>query len=191
MSKPPLPAWQDRASDARFAEPGACEHRATRFERTIRRRNAVEYLAGALVIALFGSGALGAAAAGLWDFAGACALVLIGTLFVLWTLHRAGSYRGRRPEQSCREHLRNQLLRQRDLLRRVPLWYLAPLLPGVLGIYGATAIRVAAKAGWGEALGGIWMPLAGTAAFFAFVAWLNLAAARRLEAEIAQIEGVG
>ncbi len=181
-------AWRQCAADAAFPDAGICAIRATRFERTIRRRNAIEYIAGVAVIALFAVGALWTLSLGLWDFAAACLMVLGGTIFVLWQLHRSGSFRERRPEQSCREHLRNQLVRQRELLRRVPLWYLAPLVPGIGAVYGFTVSRVASRIGWLPALEGVWAPLAGTVAFFGFVAWLNLFAARRLDREIRALD---
>ena len=82
----------------------------------------------------------------------------------------------------------NQLTRQRDLLRRVPTWYLAPLLPGICAVYGVTVAKVALFQGWQTALAGVWQPFLVTMAFFVFVGVLNLWAARRLTQEIGAIE---
>ena len=184
MSIPPLPAWQRCASDAVFADPGACEDRTTRFERTIRRRNAVEYAAGALVIALFGVPGAMALLRGEIAFALSFLLVVAGTGVVLWNLHRRGSNLARVPESNCRDHLRRQYERQRDALAAVPAWYIGPLLPGTIALYATVTAKVAAKAGWMTALSGIAGPAAITFGIFAAIALLNLWAARRLDREI-------
>lgn len=188
MSNDPLSFWTGNASEARFSEPHACARRSTRFERTIRRRNLVEGAAGVLVIALFTIGTLAAASVREWAFAAACALVVAGTAFILWHLHRRGSNLVRRPEDDCRTHLVNQLTRQRDLLRRVPTWYLAPLLPGICAVYGVTVARAAMFQGWQTAFAGVWQPFLATMAFFVLVAGINLWAARRITQEIGAIE---
>lgn len=188
MSDDILTFWTGNAVEARFSDPAACARRATRFERTVRRRNLVEGAAGALVITLFACGALAAASIREWAFAAAGLLVVAGAGFILWHLFRHGSNLPRRPEDDCRSHLLGQLARQRDLLRRVPLWYLAPLIPGIVAVYGITVAKVAATQGWETALAGVWQPFAATMAFFVFVAWLNLWAARRLAREISAIE---
>lgn len=188
MSNDPLSFWTGSSADARFSDPEACARRSTRFERTIRRRNLIESAAGGVVIVLFTAGAVAAASVGEWAFAAAGALVVAGTAFILWHLHRRGSNLVRRPEDDCRTHLLGQLARQRDLLRRVPQWYLAPLLPGICAVYGITAAKVAETRGWETALAGVWQPFVATIAFFIFVGWLNLWAARRLGREISAIE---
>ncbi|MBX7540717.1 hypothetical protein [Qipengyuania sphaerica] len=180
--------WTERESAANFSDPEACATRSTAFEKTIRRRNVLEYAAGVFVIVVFGAGAVGTASAGLWDFAAAQAAVVIGTFFILWKLHSNGSNLARHPEEPCRLHHRAQLVRQRDLLRDVPRWYLAPLVPGILGVYLAGISRASDKAGWIAAVGDVWVPLFGTVAFIIFVGWLNLRTARKLDREIAAVD---
>lgn len=188
MSTPPLPAWTDLERDARFAPPEACEQNATRFERTIRRRNLIEYAAGALVLMLFGGAALAAFWKGMTVFGLGFALVFAGTIFVLRTLARHGSTEPRRPEDSCREHLRKQYRRQYELLRSVPVWYIGPFLPGVLLIYVYVTVRVAEKVGLAVALQGIAVPALITFGIFTGIILLNLWAARRLAHEIAVLD---
>ncbi|EDL50262.1 hypothetical protein [Erythrobacter sp. SD-21] len=180
--------WTDRNHSADFSEPGACDTRTTAFEKTIRRRNVIEYIAAGLVVALFGPATAAAGSVGLWDYAAGGITVIVGVLFVIWKLARAGSNLQRRPEDSCRAHYRAQLVRQRDLLRGVPAWYLAPLVPGILMIYGATFLRVSREVGFASGLEGVWFPFVATAAFFAFVAWLNLHVARKIDAEIGALD---
>lgn len=191
MSKDPFFGWSGMNADAQFSTPEACQRHATSFEKLIRRRNLIEYAAGVLVFGLFGLGGATALLAGEVGFAIAMFAVIVGTGFVLWKLYRDGSNLDRRPESSCKEHLRNQLLRQRDLLKGVPKWFLAPFIPGILGVYFAAAYGVAQVRGWEVALDGIWQPLALTAAFFCLVAWLNLRAARQLDRQVASLEAIG
>ena len=188
MTNDPRSFWNAEPVSAQFSDPAVVARRSTRFARTVRRRNLIEGAAGVLVIGLFGAGALAAASIGEWAFAVAGALVVAGTVFILWHLIRHGSNLARRPEEDCRSHLLGQLARQRDLLRRVPFWYLAPLLPGVCTVYGIAAFKVAEAQGWETALGGVWQPFLATMAFFVFVGGLNLWAARRLSREIGAIE---
>lgn len=190
MTNDPRSFWTAEPVSAQFSDPAVVTLRATRFSRTVRRRNLIEGAAGVLVIGLFGAGTVAAASIGEWAFAGAGALVVAGTVFILWHLFRHGSNLARRPEDDCRSHLLGQLARQRDLLRRVPFWYLAPLLPGVSAVYGITAFKVAETQGWVTALGGVWQPFLATMAFFVFVGVLNLWAARRLSREIGAIEAI-
>ena len=188
MTNDPSSFWNADPISAQFSDPDLVTRRSTRFSRTVRRRNLIEGAAGLLVIGLFGSGTVAAASIGEWAFAGASAMVVAGTIFILWHLIRYGSNLARRPEDDCRSHLLGQLARQRDLLRRVPFWYLAPLLPGVCAVYGITAFKVAEAQGWEKALGGVWQPFLATIVFFVFVGGLNLWAARRLSREIGAIE---
>ena len=180
--------WTARETDASFSPPMDCEARATAFERKIGRRNSLELIAGAFVVLDFGASAGIFATAGEWVLAVGPVLTVLAALFVIAKLYRDGSIEARRPEDSCVGHLRRQLVRQRDLLRSVPKWYLAPFLPGMLGFYLAFAAKDAAVVGWSAALGHIWVNLAGTAALFVFIAWLNLNTARNLDRQIAALD---
>ncbi len=179
--------WKTDSEPAGFSAPDVCRTRLTTFERTIRRRNLIEYAAGALVTVLFGGAVIGSLAAGEAAFALAGAMVLAGTAFVLLHLRRHGSNLVSSPELDCRSHLIAQLTRQQALLRKVPQWYLAPLVPGICAFYGITAAKVAQVRGWAVALEGVWLPFTATVLFFGFVAWLNLAAARKLDDELGHL----
>lgn len=191
MTQLPIPTWTKAASTADFTDPARLAHYTTRFERSIRRRNAIEYAAGALVVAAFSLAGAQAAIFGLWPFALALWLTVAGTLYVIWKLRRDGSVEPAPSELPCREHLRSQLERQRRLLRAVPRWYLAPLAPGIVGIYGLVIAGVARNHGLMVALEGVWLPLVATAGFFGFVAWLNFAAAKRIERQIHALDRLG
>lgn len=106
---------------------------ATSFERKIRRRNRIEYVAGALVIPVMAAGALFARWG--WMMQTACVLGILGVAFILWQLHRRARP-GRTPTGGSAESLlafqRAEMVRQRDALRSVPIWYLSPFLPAFL-----------------------------------------------------------
>ncbi|TMM49881.1 hypothetical protein [Qipengyuania marisflavi] len=188
MSYHPQDFWLSQENDAAFSTAGICEKRNSRFERTVRRRNLLEFAAGLVVILTMGSAAIAAMIASDFLMAGAQASLVFGVVAVLWKLRCDGSNLVRTPEMPCRDYFRHQLVRQRDLLRTVPKWYLAPMIPGVLAIYGLVTAQVASRHGWATALDGVWLPLGGTALFFGFVAWLNAKTAQGLDQQIAALD---
>ena len=103
---------------------------ATRFERKVRRRNLIEYAAGAFVVIAFGGMAIFGHQG--WIVRLGEALGVLGVGFILWQLHLRGSPT-RTPAAASSEGLlafqRAELVRQRDALRSVPLWYLLPIVP--------------------------------------------------------------
>lgn len=190
MSLPPFPAWQNAASEASFSDPAACAARASKFERTIRRRNLIEYAAGAFVIVLFTASSVGAAFKGEWLIALSMALTVIGAGFVMWGLHRRASNLDRRPEDPCVLHLRRQYERQFEALRDVPKWYLGPLIPGMALFYLAVVLGTAEVTGWVEALRGIALPVVATIGLFSVIALANWIAARSLRRKIEGIDAL-
>jgi hypothetical protein len=113
--------------------------RAGRLERRIRWRNLRECGAGAVVIAFF--------SVQLWRGHGwrltPALLLIAGTLYVMFQLHRRGAARSLPADAglsaSLDFHLR-ELERQRDALQTVWLWYLLPFVPGFLAAFVVTAI---------------------------------------------------
>lgn len=188
MTDKPFPFWTDQNATASFSDPGTCETRMTAFEKKVRRRNLIEYVAGGLVIAMFGVLAVIFAAAGEWLIVATALAIILAAVFVVMKLHRDGSTLGRLPEQSCREHLRDQLIRQRDLLRGVPKWYVAPFIPGLVGFYAVVSANIAAQRGWASAMEGMWVKLVLTMIVLIFVVWLNVHAAKKLDREIEALD---
>ncbi|WP_432770221.1 MAG: hypothetical protein HEQ22_05610 [Sphingopyxis sp.] len=106
------------------------KRQAGRFGDAIQRRNRREYLAAALVVAVFAVYAvifteplvkLGSL------------LVIAGTLVVAWQLARRTS----RPDPAAEAeditgHYRARLVREEHMLARVGRWYLAPFVPGLI-----------------------------------------------------------
>ena len=190
MTEPLSALWSGDAVDARFTDPAALERKRTEFERRVRRRNLIEYLAGGLVIPAFAGVAWLTAQMGEVVMTLGWMLAIAGVVVVLTALyHRAGNL-PHRPEADCRSHLRAQLEHQRQALASVPRWYLAPLVPGVLLVLVGSVLPVARDAGWIAALIAFALPAVVVTAVFAGIAWLNRRAARALEAAIAALDAL-
>jgi hypothetical protein len=101
------------------------------FRNTIVRRNAWEYAACVVVIAVFSYFA--------WTLPdnvilrSGCALQVLGALIIMRQLHRHASIDALPAEHLAlpyAAYLRHQLVRQRDALRTVWRWYIGPTVPG-------------------------------------------------------------
>jgi hypothetical protein len=157
--------------------------KAQQFEKRVGRRNLREYAGGALAIAIF--------TFDLFKFpnpvarAGS-ALIIAGTLFVLFQIYRRGTPRKApldlAPVASV-EYYRRELVRQRDLLRSVWLWYVGPFVPGLIVFAIGVTPRQAAVAG--ALINAV--PLA---ALLGSIIWLNHRAANRLDRQIAELENL-
>lgn len=190
MSNLPIPGWCDAAPDAAFSDPVDCSKRADSFERRIRIRNITEYGAGALVGAIFGALAVKFFAEGESLMALTMTLIVVGAAIVMWNLNKRASNLVRHPEEPCLAYLTRQYRRQYEALRAVPLWYVAPLLPGVIGFYLVVTAKVAERTGWIGALEGLAGPAAVTFGVFGAVALANMWAARSLKRKLASMEAL-
>jgi len=125
----PLELTQMTATDLTTASAG--------FERKVRRRNLIEYVAGGGACAAFAY--MGLFTRTNWITRTGDVAIILGVAFMLWQLHRRGSP-SRTPTAGAVESLlafqRNELARQRDALKAVPVWYLLPAVPGfiILGL---------------------------------------------------------
>lgn len=115
--------------------------REARLATRVRRRNAIEYVAAAVVGAIFLGFASGLlpledGTAGLVARIGSGVLVA-GIIVVAMQLHwRGGAVAVRQREPSIGHYI-GELRRQRDALRTMWMWYVLPLAPGfVLFYYG-------------------------------------------------------
>ncbi len=158
---------------------------ATKFQSTIKRRNAGEYLAGAFVAVFFGIIALGDDP--VLMRVGALLLV-VGTAVVVANIRLRGHAAEQPPPVSgptvdLVEWHRRELQRQLVLLRNVPVWYVGPFVPGVvLLLVGAL---IAKPEGWPVFL----FVLAVSAATLGGIVWLNRRGAQKLEGQIRDLDG--
>ncbi len=171
--------FQSTEEEKMIVDPQDLAHRARGRGRTVARRGWREGLAGLLACGVFGAFAL---KAGSWLAALGPLLCIGGVGVALGVLLVA---QGRAPQPDPKAPTEVFLARYRDalryqalLLRRAPLWYLGPLVPGVAYILVFAAWRAGGQA-W------IGVGVAGAAVFgvFCAIAWLNLRAAAALEAE--------
>ena len=105
---------------------------SNKFQSTVRRRNRVEYAAGVLVIAGFGSY--------LWIFPTllmrlGSLLIITGAIFIMAWIYFRASVNPIPSQISFMDYIaryREELRRQQTALRTVGLWYLGPLVPGLV-----------------------------------------------------------
>jgi hypothetical protein len=131
--------WRETRGDGagRNAGPsvGELEKRESALARKESTRRWSESVAGGLSIAALGAIAVGLASMPRTRIA--AALLVLGELAVIATLWRRATRRRVPPPMaaSTSEHIahyRAELLRERDALRSVERWYLAPTAPGLL-----------------------------------------------------------
>jgi hypothetical protein len=124
--------WRNQTMEPAAISLEALRGKASQFERKVRRRNLTEYLASAVVILIFGWY--------IWAFPGwmiklGSALVIVAAIYIVWRLHRYGPAHIAPVEASAQDLLefhRGELIRQRDLVKTVWRWYLAPFVPGMV-----------------------------------------------------------
>jgi hypothetical protein len=171
--------WQIQPAALPQLEIGELLGEASAFQRRIARRNLREYAAGATIIPVF--------CFYIWLFPYwvtrlGSALIVLGTLVLMWQLHRRAASRAM-PEDlgaNCLQFQRSELTRQRDAVRSVWLWYLGPLLPGLVvfmwGMQGGSAKPF-------ELVVDLIM-----AAVFVVIIWINQRAAAKLQRRINELD---
>jgi hypothetical protein len=178
----PRNLWQGQEVEKVMLTVDEVRLRAARFERRIHKRNVREYAAGVLVIALF--------TLQLWRAHGwrltPTALLIAGTIYVMFQLHRRGSVRPLPADVGIHasiEFHRVELERQRDALQAVWHWYLLPFAPGLAaglvmtGIdHGFNALLIRMGVFFALVFVGIWA--------------LNNRGARRLDRKIQELKAM-
>ena len=178
--------WQSQPTEGATMPLEEIRRRAGKFQSRIAWRNAREYAAALVVVLFFAYRLLRTN-----DILGGTgmAMIIAGVLYVVWHLHRHGSARSL-PEElgrsSCLGFHRDELARQRDLLRGVWRWYLGPLIPGLVVVMAATARgnpgHLPHIAWWTAGYGVV------VAALFVFIGRLNASGARRLQRMIDELD---
>ena len=155
-----------------------------RFQRRVAFRNATEYLACLVVVAVF--------AMYLVKFpfplmrAGSV-LIILGTLWVAHQLRARASGRpvpGDMGDRSWVDFHREQVLRQRDALRAVWLWYVAPFVPGMVVFRWGVETELDAGAPFARG----WAANLAIAGVLLLVVAFNRFAARRLQRRIDELD---
>lgn len=176
--------WKSQPAAApRFQEAELRRHART-LQRRVALRNRIEYAAGAAVVTGF--------AYFIWAYRHplmqiGSALIILASALVLHQLHRRAAGRplpGADQAIASRDFLRAELLRQRDALRSVWLWYVAPFIPGVAVFRWGVETQMA---GIGPFAHGVLANLLIAAVMMAIVA-LNWHMAGKLQREIDRID---
>lgn len=166
--------------------------RAKKFERKVRRRNLVEYIAAAFIVVVFGWYAtFPEPATPLWPIANV--MIIAGVLVVVWNLHRLAKANTPPPGASAASLIdfqRAEYTRQRDALKTVWLWYIGPMVPGLVVWFIAAGSGMPHLTPMRALLG------LGGAAFaavlvFGFIILLNLIGAARLQRMIDDLDRYG
>lgn len=179
----PQALWQSQAQEHEPMSLAEIHRKSRTLERKVRWRNLSEYVASVIVVVFLGPILLNRDS---WMMQAGAALIIAATVFVSWQIHRRTAT-GVIPEagDALRDFHRQTLIRQRDALKSLGWWYMAPFAPGMillmmgrwfqshvpnrslamdhLGILLASGVVVLV-------FGGIW--------------WLNQLGARRLQKQI-------
>jgi hypothetical protein len=162
--------------------------RARSYQGKIRRRNSLEYAAVVFITLCFGHT--------IWTVhhlvmqVGA-GLLIAGGWYVAWQIYTRGAARdvpAGVAGATCLDFHRGELVRQRDLLLEIWSWYLGPLIPGlaVLTIGAGLANPGHMRHAWAFLIG--YAALA--AVVFLMVGRINLRCARRLQAQIDELDSM-
>ena len=126
----PQTLWQSQPREYDPMTLAEIREKARKFQAKLRRRNTIEYVACVVVILLFLPGLLHS---GSWMMQAGCGLNMAAAVFVGWQLHVRGSARAAPDgDHAMVDFHRRELIRQRDALRSVGVWYLAPMIPGMV-----------------------------------------------------------
>jgi len=180
--------WQNQPQEDFTMSIEEIRQKASRFQGTISARNARELIVGVVLVIVFGVSAylaqspLGKAAE---------LLSAAGVAFVMWQLLRQA--RAATIDEVClvsdwAGFHRAQLVRQRDALRTVWLWYLAPLVPGGVLHWIAVSQADLAEGNLAAALAKTGLGILVVLLVFGGIYWLNLKAADSIQTEIDDID---
>ena len=113
-----------------------------------------------------------------------CVLLVLGTLVILYQLRRRASVSALPGQGAARTYvayLRAELVHQRDALRGIWLWYVAPTVPGIGVLLWGMAESDPSGFPW-------WPMLALFVVPFGVVIWMNIAAARTMQQKIDELD---
>ena len=189
MSHDPVKqAWQASVEIAGAPPLEKVRKDADKFYRTIRRRNVIEYVACVIAVVLFASKIL--TGPHILHKVGA-AMIVAAAIYAPWQLHRRASAVS--PDMALGmpiyEFLRGQLVRQRDALRSVLVWYVLPFVPGIVLIFAGNGLDPEIEAA-GPPIWQRWLAIAVVLSIFGFVWWINQVVARKLQKRIDEIDAL-
>ncbi|GAA4128413.1 hypothetical protein ACFFTN_04330 [Aminobacter aganoensis] len=143
QSPDPKNLWKEQDMQPQTMTPQMLESRSLEFEDRIRTRNKREYVIGSIVAVVtvaFGTWMLLSVAAAPSSLMTGIGFILLGlgaAAAIFQLRRRAGGQAFIDGSSNTSAAYRAELVRQRDALRSIFSWYVAPFLPGLLLIYGA------------------------------------------------------
>lgn len=187
LVRDPKTIWKEQKMTPQILSPSQLETRHHRLENRNRLRNRLEYFAGGVVFmgALLLGGWTLIDDANLFQAALGIGTLLLGAgaLFVCVQLRqRTGGPVTIDGMDSTLMRYRADLMRQRDALRSIFGWYIAPFLPGFLLIYGSVFLDPEVDGFW------LAIPAAVTVAFLAWILHINRRAADCVDAELQTLD---
>ena len=191
----PQNIWQKQPTEAFKMSAAELQIKALKFQKRIMWRNLREYVASAIVIAGFG-----------WYISlfhstmtrTGCVLIIAATLFAMYTLHKRGGARTMPAEltfRTCVEFHRQELERQRDLVRGVWWWALLPLFLGLIvfslgRLQEQALMKPNASAHSGAIVINLVLGMVVPALMFVGLWWLNHRAANKLQQRIDALDAL-
>jgi|GEM_PF-558300 len=186
----PQTLWKDLPMTTQTIDMASLAGRASRLDQRVRRRNRFEFIAGglaSLILLVAGIATLAGATstADLLNGLGSLALVA-GFAFIASHILRL-SQRARLPSLHLdgHAHYLARLRRERRLLGSAWAWYVGPLVPGFLMIYGSQLLPPDPDPAFALIGGGV------TLAVLIGVVILNLRAARCIDRELRALAAAG
>jgi len=157
---------------------------ANKFQRRIAWRNALEYVVSVPVILGF--------AFYIVKFPYplmriGSVMIILGVLVMVWQMYVRASGRSLpsdMADRSCIDFHRDQLIRQRDALRSVWLWYIGPFVPGMIVFRWGVETELGPSAPFARGLGANLM----IAAVFLIIIVFNRFGARKLQRQLDQLQ---
>lgn len=181
--------WQSQPTEGVRMSIAEVQQRAGKFQRKIWWRNIREYAAAGVVVFFFGYRLMNTGDLLVRIGMG---LIIAGTCYLCWQLHRRGSARQLPTDaglSSFVDFQRRELVRQRDMISNLWSWYLGPLLPGLVLMVVATGH---ANSGHSKFIWPIIAVYLGVIlAVFVAIDRLNKRAARRLQRQIDELDKAG
>lgn len=161
---------------------------ADKFYRTIRLRNRIEYCACPIGIVVFAYHFFTAPT--LIHQVG-WALLVAAVIYMPWQLYRrtAPVSPDRAGTMPIYLFYRAQLVRQRDALKSIVIWYVLPLLPGMALVFAGNGLDPEIEAA-GPPIWARWLLLASIAGVIGFYGWMTRLTARRLQRRIDEIDAL-
>jgi Flp pilus assembly protein TadB len=176
--------WQSQPASTVALSEQELRRQADQFQRAIRHRNAGEYAAAMLVVPIF--------AFYLWAFPYflmqlGSVMTIVACLFVVLQLRRRATRQALPSDQGalpCLAFHRAELVRQRDALRSVWRWYVAPFVPGMIVFRWGVETQLPPDMPFGRGM----LVNVGIVLVLAAVVLLNLYAARKLQRQIDRLD---